>query len=131
MRGLGRHLRAAQQLQGAKRRNVQFAVSPARRFCRGCLRQRLVDDGSQGCDATSAIWTATKAFVHGAGSPRADPAVDNILDFCVAKDIARTHDHKDTPVAETRDICKRLSNPMLNIAQDQNEILQQFQSKAV
>lgn len=83
-------------LQRAESFFVQLTVRQARRSGRCRLRQGLADDRPQGGDATPAIRTATETFIDRAWRPRAHPAGNDIPDFCVGQDIARTYDHSGT-----------------------------------
>ena len=74
----------ANRLKRTERDNVPLVPGPARGFGRFGLRQGLIDDRPQSCDATPATWTTAEALIDRAWRPRAHPAGNNILDFCVS-----------------------------------------------
>ena len=116
-------------LQRAERLFVQLAVRQAQRSGRCRLRQGLADDRPQGGDATPAIRTATETFIDRAWRPRAHPAGNDIPDFCVGQDIARTYDHSGTGRTRRGTHGQRFSNSLLNNTQDKNCRLQMFQNR--
>ena len=89
------------------------------------LRETFVENRPDRRKATAAARAATEALIHGTQRPRAGFAADGVPDICVAKDIARTNNHKVTGFH--LEIAGSIAcNPWLKTAQDHTSGLYKF-----
>jgi hypothetical protein len=92
---------------------------------RRVLRETLVENRPDRRKATAAARATTEALINGTQRPRAALAANGIPDICVAKDIARTNNHKVTGF-HLENAGSIACNPWFKITQDHTGELYEF-----